>query len=347
MIIAIFSVPTIAVLREPTGIIQGRPPSVSGHLQVLLPDGQVAKTPGTNILEPKNMLGQLTISSSTKDLVVRDVDGDSNLTASVDTSSAVLAWLDGDKELTPEQLTAPVGDSLAGQILTLNVSAPVIASSSSGKPNIAEPLTLTSSYTFKVPDAEFTGVSVNGHIFSVEAGFPSVGFSKATFTLDMTGKPDNYIWSSNQPDSVVTINSNGLVTLESQPSSGEVTILATPKNGSGPLAYSFNIKSWFSPPGINVRNDSVVNYCESKKLVLPKGAQLSSGKEIRQVGTLFGEWGNMVNYNGGFTSNYYWTADIGASESRLFGDLTTGLFNKNSRTSELAVTHNATCMYSL
>lgn len=55
----------------------------------------------------------------------------------------------------------------------------------------------------------------------------------------------------------------------------------------------------------------------------------------------------MVNYRGGFTDVQYWTADIGANESRYFGSLVTGSFSANARVSDLSVVMNVTCMNSI
>ncbi|WP_431225974.1 hypothetical protein ACQ86O_27575 (plasmid) [Serratia sp. L9] len=345
LLIGLLPTPASAILSDKTGQIQGQVPTVTGIPQVLLPDG-VTVLADNAILEGNQSPDQFKISTSIADLILHDADGDAELSALVDTAHATLTWMHNGTELSPAQLATPFGENFAAQTLTLEVSVPVTASSSTGLPTTAEPKILFYRYIVYIP-SKFTGVTVNGHTFEIDAGFPSVGFSKATFTLDMTGNPDDYIWNSNQASNVVTINNSGQVTLESQPTSAAITIMATPKNGSRPLAYSFNIKSWFSPPGINIRNDSVVQYCNSRKLVLPTRAQLTSGENIRQVGTLFGEWGNMLNYSGGFTNVTYWTADIGPSASRYFGSLVTGNFSASARTSELAIVMNVTCMNSI
>ncbi|HEN3636220.1 TPA: Ig-like domain-containing protein [Yersinia enterocolitica] len=69
----------------------------------------------------------------------------------IDTKSATLTWRLNGTELTPAQLSAPFGDNFLGQTLTLDVSAPVTVSSSSGKPTTAEPQIISAFYTLIVP----------------------------------------------------------------------------------------------------------------------------------------------------------------------------------------------------
>lgn len=334
LLIGGIATPAVAVLSGKTGRIQGQAPTVTGVLQV-------ADTEAMSKMSPN----QFKVSSSTDRLELQDADSDSGLSALIDTDHATINWYHDGIALTPEQLATPIGDNFSGQTLTLEVSAPVTASSVTGLPTTAEPKILTHSLVLLVP-GRFIGLTANGQTFDMDAGFPSTGFSQATFTVDMKGNPDDYIWSSNQPSNVVTVNNSGQVMFDAPPSSGAVTITATPKSGGDPLTYSFNIKSWFSAPGINVRNDSVVLYCQSRGLVLPTRAQFSSGTDTRQVGSLFGEWGNMLNYSAGFTDVYYWSSDIGPNESRYFGSLVNGGFS-TARTSELAAQLNASCVKDL
>ncbi|WP_431225942.1 invasin domain 3-containing protein (plasmid) [Serratia sp. L9] len=71
------------------------------------------------------------------------------------------------------------------------------------------------------------GVSANGYNFAVGAGFPSTGFTGATFTLKMSGIASDYTWTSSAP-SWVTVNNSGQVSFTSQGDSSPVTVTATP-----------------------------------------------------------------------------------------------------------------------
>ncbi|WP_449543953.1 Ig-like domain-containing protein, partial [Lelliottia nimipressuralis] len=180
LLLAVFAVPATAVISEPAGKIEGQPPGVAGQLQVLFPDGKTVVT-NDAILGLNQTPGQFRVSASTDALELEDADGDTGLNAVVDTQSATLTWKNGDTVLTPEQLVVPFGEHLAGRTLTLDVNAPVTASSETGRPTTAEPKILFSSYTLAVP---LPGIAIDD--FSVAGG--AVADGQASNALSATVK---------------------------------------------------------------------------------------------------------------------------------------------------------------
>lgn len=184
----------------------------------------------------------------------------------------------------------------------------------------------------------FTGIIAGGYDFALNDGFPKTGFNQATFTINMNGTAD-YSWSSNQP-AAVTVNSSGQVTFNGPPS-GTVTITATPNNGGSPQSYSFTVENWFEGDSTSRNWGNANADCNSRSEVLPTIAQLTSGEYIRQIGSLFGEWGDMMDY--GFpaannwsseqsgTSNYYYVVNSsrGRSSQALYTPGGTSVLNKS------------------
>ncbi|MEX2954835.1 hypothetical protein AB4K01_26960, partial [Serratia fonticola] len=245
LLIELLATPAMAILSDKAGQIQGQAPSVMGNLQVLFPDGETVLSDNT-MLELNQIPNQFRVSSSTAGLVLQDADGDTGLAALVDIEHAILSWKHDGTALKSAQLAAPFRDNFAGQTLTLDVSAPVTASSKTGLPTTAEPRLLTSNYTLTVA-SEFTGISVNGHTFGMAEGFPSTGFTGARFTLNVSGQASNYTWDNwdNSGGSWVTVDDSGNVSFTAKGNSTPVTITATPKGGGVPLIYTFSVNTWF------------------------------------------------------------------------------------------------------
>ncbi|ENE7724965.1 hypothetical protein ABNZ70_004833, partial [Salmonella enterica] len=163
--------------------------------------------------------------------------------------------------------------------------------------------------TVTLKAGEFKDITANGKTFTVNSGFPSIGFSdngsvpgpigKPTFTLNMpVGKTaTDYTW---QPDqNWLTVSNVGVITFgASMPdsSTNTVTITATPKTGGQTLAYKFTINTWYKVRA----NDGVTwaqgnTYCSSLGMTTPSSTQLTSGQNVRVIGSLWGEWGNLIN----------------------------------------------------
>ncbi|WP_196907477.1 Ig-like domain-containing protein [Candidatus Symbiopectobacterium sp. 'North America'] len=196
--------------------------------------------------------------------------------------------------------------------------------------------------TFK-PGAEFTGISANGHTFTIDDGFPTTGFHAATFTLNVSGNASAYTWNSNQPGAV-TIN-NGQITLNNPPS-GSVTITATPTNGLGEvLSYSFTVNSWFTNDGSTTLNWTEANqYCNQQPGFnhLTRAQYNHTSSSTRRVGALWAEWGNLRNYtDSGFSGFEYWTADgTGTGGNNYYVNISFGSFYSSTHSTPRGVIYH-------
>ncbi|ELB2793909.1 hypothetical protein QMX34_004558, partial [Aeromonas hydrophila] len=153
------------------------------------------------------------------------------------------------------------------------------------------------------------GVSVNGFTFDVDAGFPSTGFIGAEFTLITTSAASDYYWNS---DAMwVSVNDNGKVRFTSQGVASPVTITATPKVGGTPLTYTFTVTSWFQNGGaLTDIWSGAATWCLTQGWRQPTTAEIFGGSHVRNVGTLWSEWGDLARYSGsGFDRQAYWTSD--------------------------------------
>ncbi|OLF57968.1 hypothetical protein BTN33_17335, partial [Aeromonas veronii] len=156
-----------------------------------------------------------------------------------------------------------------------------------------------------------TGVTVNGEMFAPDAGFPTTGFTGATFTLNVSGAASDYVWTSSDP-SWAPVDDAGKVSFTSQGNASPVTITATPTMGGNPLTYTFTIGSWFTNNGEKMGYLSEVSaFCRSVGLTLPTLAEVTLGERQRGVGSLWSEWGALGSYSGsGFFSDHYWTSEV-------------------------------------
>ncbi|MEX2954810.1 hypothetical protein AB4K01_26800 [Serratia fonticola] len=310
--IGMVTTPAIAILSDKAGQIQGQVPSVTGNLQVLFPDGETL-LPDNTMLVLNQIPNQFRVSSSTAGLVLQDADGDTGLAALVDIEHATLSWKYLGTALNSAQLAAPFSDNFEGRTLTLDVSAPVTASSTTGLPTTAEPRILTSRYTLIVA-SKFQGISVNGHTFSMTEGFPSTGFTGAKFGLNVPGQASNYTWD-NGGSSWVTVDDSGNVAFTAKGNSTPVTITATPKGEGVPLTYTFSVNTWFINNGSTAMPWSdASNWCTAQELAQPTRDDMTMGVDVRGMGSLFAEWGSLGKYSGsGFINLNYWTSEQSSS----------------------------------
>ena len=189
-------------------------------------------------------------------------------------------------------------------------------------------------YTYENPDS-ITGVTANGNTFGAGVGFPTTGFSGATFTINLASSaPSNYTWTASQNGSSPTwmsVSNAGVVTFNSssQPSSGSVTITATPIGGGTPLTYSFTLQNWFVNNGTNTATQAnAASYCTGLDgYSQPTQAQLTNASlgnfGTRGIGNLWSEWGSMGTYGSGWQSDGYWSSTTGGSIG-VFVDLDDG-----------------------
>ncbi|MGL4487256.1 MAG: Ig-like domain-containing protein, partial [Yersinia sp. (in: enterobacteria)] len=166
----------------------------------------------------------------------------------------------------------------------------------------------------------FSDVLVNGTNFGLNDGFPTTGFTGAEFTLNVTGSPTDYNWTSSNP-SWVSVDSNGKVSFTAEGNSTPVTITASLKTGGGNLTYPFTVTSWFINNGNTELNfSSASSFCTTQVTQLPSRLQLVNVSTLGTIGTreaggdvLWSEWGDLrvANYPlAGFMSNFFWTNEI-------------------------------------
>jgi adhesin/invasin len=140
----------------------------------------------------------------------------------------------------------------------------------------------------------FTGISVNGHTFGKDKGFPTTGFENASFTLNMNGNPTDFVWTTNSAN--VGVNGNGVVTFNNE-FSGSVTITATSNVDANVLTYTFTVENWFYPQQVGINWADALALCDVPGRQLPPlVGKMAQGENVRGIGSLLGEWGNMDTY---------------------------------------------------
>lgn len=144
-----------------------------------------------------------------------------------------------------------------------------------------------------------------GYSHSPTVGFPTIGFSRANFTIKLNGaKATDYDWSSNRPG-VASVNENGVVTMAISLTTGyDVTITGKRKNGSdtiGVITYQFTINQWISMLN-QTTFDVALNACS-------RGNLMDRNDIINDlyIGSLMGEWGHLSDYSAFASSGTFWT----------------------------------------
>ncbi|HCO5618937.1 TPA: Ig-like domain-containing protein, partial [Escherichia coli] len=145
-------------------------------------------------------------------------------------------------------------------------------------------------------------VSVNGANLPA-ASFPSQGFTGAYYQLNndnfAPGKTAaDYAFSSSA--SWVGVDATGKVTFKNDGDSNTVIITATPRSGGAIYQTQVRVKGWWVNHGNNLMQLSQAeNYCSNQVgngYTLPRADLLSNGHMRREIGSLYGEWGDMRNY---------------------------------------------------
>ncbi|HCA7964210.1 TPA: Ig-like domain-containing protein, partial [Escherichia coli] len=158
-------------------------------------------------------------------------------------------------------------------------------------------------------------VSVNGATLPA-ASFPSQGFTGAYYQLNndnfAPGKTAaDYAFSSTA--SWVDVDTSGKVTFKNVGDRNAVIITATPRSGGAIYQTQVRVKGWWVNHGNNLMQLSQAeNYCSNQVgngYTLPRADLLSNGHMRREIGSLYGEWGDMGNYmnEADFYSMVYWS----------------------------------------
>ncbi|MCT4717649.1 Ig-like domain-containing protein, partial [Enterobacteriaceae bacterium H20N1] len=169
------------------------------------------------------------------------------------------------------------------------------------------------------------GFNVNGYSFKKDDGFPSTGFKGAKFSLELeNGSASDFAWTSDT--SWVSVGNGGVVTFTENGNSDKVTIIGTPKNGSGEkITWSFSLKFWYINNGETLLNWSDADaYCRGNAdYKLPSVEQLSLS--YRGPNALWSEWGDMSYYDGaGFAHANYWASELHDTGSHIIAGLGQG-----------------------
>lgn len=309
----LISTQVIAKRSGRTATIEGTAPTSSGKLLMKNPDGTLLVD--GEVMNRTWMLKEFGLSSDSRELVVYDPDGDCKVqlqpcTATIAINGATLDWQVNDVTLTAAQRATLLTASLSGQIITLNASASVTATSSTGAPRSGVPQVISSQYTVKVPDNPV--VQSANYNFNMKSGFPKTGFTNATFYFWMNGlntsRNNNYTFSSDQP--WVTVDSDGTVTFIDEPTAATKTVNITITNTQQPSfiptrVYSFTVNKWFK------RNSSFISSVGGNA-ALNKTCETNMGS------------GYTLPYLSAFTSSTNSTIAPRASDGTFWGDWGTG-----------------------
>ncbi|EHD0871035.1 inverse autotransporter adhesin-like protein YeeJ [Escherichia coli] len=178
-------------------------------------------------------------------------------------------------------------------------------------------------------------VSVNGATLPA-ASFPSQGFTGAYYQLNndnfAPGKTAaDYAFSSTA--SWVDVDTSGKVTFKNVGDRNAVIITATPRSGGAIYQTQVRVKGWWVNHGNNLMQLSrAENYCSNQVgngYTLPRADLLSNGHMRREIGSLYGEWGDMGNYmnEADFYSMVYWSSNSAGAGQQYIVSLETGTQN--------------------
>jgi len=272
-----------------------------------------------------------------------DDDGDYILdTSKFSHDTPTYRWLDRNGTVIPassySQTIGGCSTSLNAP-LTLEISSTVSVSSQYGLPNTSEPVSILKRYQIyapaqicylrpnslewvgsdtgwesgsSVPDLTSRGGGFNSKTFSKSNGFylssqfPTTGFVGAQFKLTMDRNVQTDYTYSIVSGSGISIDSNGLVSFTSKPTSA-VTLMATDKNVSTrTISYTFTIKNWVVPKASRGTYAQQLKLCGNNSANIPAVTLLTNSPQnklpasivtnyyYRDVGTVFSEWGQTI-----------------------------------------------------
>ncbi len=174
-------------------------------------------------------------------------------------------------------------------------------------------------------------VSVNGANLPA-ASFPSQGFTGAYYQLNndnfAPGKTAaDYAFSSTA--SWVGVDATGKVTFKNDGDSNTVEITATPRSGGAIYQTQVRGKGWWKDNNnIILPLSRAENYCNNEignGYAIPGVNLLSSGENRREIGSLFGEWGDMGHYmDADFYSEIYWSSNTAGGGRQYIVSLENG-----------------------
>ncbi|MCZ5481926.1 Ig-like domain-containing protein [Escherichia coli] len=162
--------------------------------------------------------------------------------------------------------------------------------------------------------------------------FPSQGFTGAYYQLNndnfAPGKTAaDYEFSSS--GSWVDVDATGKVTFKNDGDSNTVEITATPRSGGAIYQTQVRVKGWWKDNNnIILPLSRAENYCNNEignGYAIPGVNLLSSGENRREIGSLFGEWGDMGHYmDADFYSEIYWSSNTAGGSRQYIVSLENG-----------------------
>lgn len=288
---------------------------------------------GNALTKSANFLSEQ-VTSLTSDLTTQDANGTDviTFTAKLTDSSAkpvanaaVLFSHTGDAVLSATEVNTDANGLAKITVKsTTEGSVTVTAKSKVNTSDVGQSRTVT--FTSK----HITTLLANGYTFATSTGFPSIGFSGATFQALIDNNATNnsdYTWSINQ--SWATVDNTGTVTFNNKPgtSTNALTISARPKAGGTVQSYTFFVKRWFVSAGQATGDETAPDgICSGMGMSVPSYTVMSNSgvggyADRGAMGTLFGEWGNMnvfPSFSTPGAEGAGWTAEQGRNSRTYF-----------------------------
>ncbi|PHI31528.1 hypothetical protein CRN84_20400 [Budvicia aquatica] len=324
--------PAIAAQTNPPVPIHGRAPTATGKLIL-----QMQEVPGVTLSIVDNTL----VSGAKKPneftftpvpgSIFTDADGDARGTSgtlglSVAPSGAVWTWKGpGGTPLTATQLNQTFATNFAhNTVLTVQATAPVIATSLTGIPTTSGIPTDFASPTYRVivniPPPPV--IHVNGHTFAWNSGFPTTGFVGAKFQLYMNGVDaaanSNYTYTETGNKAWTKVDSSGTITFigTATTANKSLNIVATNKSDSNDKhTLGITLGRWFVNNGSTLLQAANADaYCtglgggySTQPIATMTNAAIGKSGTRAPVAGLWSQWGPMEAFGQGWRNQRYWS----------------------------------------
>ncbi|MGH1594797.1 inverse autotransporter invasin Inv [Yersinia proxima] len=279
-------------------------------------EGQQSTVDVQFILQPLDMTPDATYSSfsvSTPDIVA---DGSMQSLLTFVLRNKNNEFIRGVKDLVFIQSGVPVTISTITE--TADSYTASVVGNTAGNVDITPqvdgaPLDLLQKKITLYPVPEITGITVNGEQFATDKGFPKTIFSNAAFQLEMNNNVTNntqYDWTSSYAPNVA-VDSQGKVKITYK--TYGITVAVTAKSKKFPTytaTYQFKPNLWVSLESSSPM-ESLAASRECQQLgdlvTLIESSRATNGSRSPD-GTLWGEWGNLTNYDSAnWPTGNYWT----------------------------------------
>ncbi|MGL5757301.1 MAG: hypothetical protein ACRCX0_00495, partial [Plesiomonas sp.] len=204
----------------------------------------------------------------------------------------------------------------------------------------------------QVFDPTLDGISNSAHTagtiheFSMDEGFPTMGYAGATFNIYLkgTGEPhvvggitnysyrNYYKWTVDQPHVKLKVTNYTMFELTGtglDSSNNTVTITGTPIDGAStttPVTYTFTLRKWFKASATSVSKAQAQVFCASEGMQITETALMTNDSDMaenvstatKDVNTLWGQWMVMSGETG--FSSFHLSEDYNMMSSNVTGD---------------------------